>query len=423
MKRDRRSVRPAASFSIALALLGLPGATPLSAQGTAPPVPGSELTIYVMTMGVGGEVWERFGHNAIVVEDHRFGTSTAYNYGMFSFRQENFILRFLQGRMEYWMAGYPTEEDVPRYIAAQRSVWEQELNLMPEQRLELRRALEFNALPENRFYRYDYYRDNCSTRVRDAIDRVLDGRFHDQMRGPSPVTYRFHTQRLNTQSVPLYMGLLLALGHGVDAPITKWDEMFLPLKLRDYLREVRVPGQDGALVPLVKSERTLYASDAYPVPDAPPPWGPRFFLAGLVVGGALAWGGIAGRRAAAARWLLLVVGTFWALLTGLAGFVLAGLWAFTDHVMASRNENILQVSLFALALGLALPFALLDRPRALRGAKGLAIAVGGLSLAGLLIKVLPLFDQVNGQVLAFFVPVNLGLTLGVLGWVRTRPLP
>ncbi len=276
--------------------LALTWSVSLAAQSPSAPsaVPGSELTIYVMTMGTGAEVWERFGHNAVVVEDHRRGTSTAYNYGMFSFRQENFLLRFLQGRMNYWMAGYPTDEDVPRYVAAERSVWQQELNLTPAQRLAFRTYLQTNALPENRFYRYDYYRDNCSTRVRDAVDQVIGGAFHAQMGGPASGSYRFHTQRLNTQSLPLYTGLLLVLGHPVDAPRTKWEEMFLPLKLRDYLREVRIPDSTGQLVPLVRSERTLYQSQSFPVPDAPPNWWPAYLAVGAVFGGLLWWGGAAG---------------------------------------------------------------------------------------------------------------------------------
>ena len=169
----------------------------LSAQGrpaVAPaPVPGSELRISVLTMGVGAASWERFGHNAIVVEDGRQGTATAYNYGMFSFRSENFLLRFVQGRMLYWMAGYDANDVVASYRRAGRSVWEQELNLTPAQRVAFRDFLEWNARPENKFYRYDYYRDNCSTRVRDAVDSILGGAFKAQMQDPAEGTWRFHT--------------------------------------------------------------------------------------------------------------------------------------------------------------------------------------------------------------------------------------
>ncbi len=153
--------------------------------------PGSELTISVMTMGVGEEVWERFGHNAILVEDRRAGSSIAYNFGMFSFRQEHFLLHFLQGRMWYWMAGYPTEEEVPRYIAARRSVWQQELNLTPAERLAIREDLERNARDENKFYRYDYYLDNCSTRIRDVIDRASAVRSTPRCRRPRAAATAF----------------------------------------------------------------------------------------------------------------------------------------------------------------------------------------------------------------------------------------
>ena len=116
--------------------------------------------------------------------------------------------------------------------------------------------------------------------------------------------------------------------------------------------------------------------------------------------------------------MLLFGGTAWALITGLAGTILVGLWGLTDHLIASRNENALQVTIFALGLAVVLPFAGAERPAATRVARALAVLVGALSLLGLLLKVLPAFDQVNGQMLALFVPANLGLMLGSLAWAR-----
>ncbi|MDQ3207872.1 MAG: DUF4105 domain-containing protein, partial [Gemmatimonadota bacterium] len=122
-----------------------------------------------MTMGPGKAVWERFGHNAIWIHDPVQGTDKAYNYGLFDLRQENFLVRFLQGRMWYWMQGFPAQSYVELYRRANRSVWVQELEMPPQSRRELQNFLEWNERPENRFYHYDYYRDNCSTRVRDAL--------------------------------------------------------------------------------------------------------------------------------------------------------------------------------------------------------------------------------------------------------------
>ena len=198
-------------------------------------VPGSNLRISILTMGPGADVWERFGHNAIVVEDQADGSRVDYNYGMFSFRQENFVLRFIQGRMNYWMADEGANHMIANYMAAGRWVREQELNLTPTQRVEVRDFLQWNVRPENRFYRYDYFLDNCSTRVRDVIDSVLGGALHAQTGGPASGTFRFHTQRLVDNSLPLYTGLLIALGSRVDRPQTQWEEMFLPFKLHEYL--------------------------------------------------------------------------------------------------------------------------------------------------------------------------------------------
>ena len=163
------------------ALLIVSLATSLQAQRTTPPPrrpaapPETGLTVYLMTMGPGKYVWERFGHNAIWIHDPIHGTDQTYNYGLFDFHQQNFLLRFVQGRMWYWMRGYPAQSYVESYRRANRSVWVQELEIPPGARRELQQFLEWNELPENRFYHYDYYRDNCSTRVRDALDRALGG--------------------------------------------------------------------------------------------------------------------------------------------------------------------------------------------------------------------------------------------------------
>jgi hypothetical protein len=77
------------------------------------------------------------------------------------------------------MQGFDVEQHLGAYVAANRSIWIQELNLTPAQSAALRDFLEWNELPENRFYQYDPYRDNCSTRIRDAIDRVLGGRLKE----------------------------------------------------------------------------------------------------------------------------------------------------------------------------------------------------------------------------------------------------
>ena len=403
-----------------LALVLIVGVHDLRGQAAAPPShgpsapprvsPGSRLTVYLMTMGPGALVWERFGHNAIYIDDPDRGTDLAYNYGLFDLRQENFILRFIQGRMWYWMAGHSAQRYLEQYAADNRSVWLQELEMPAAARLELQRFLEWNALPENRFYHYDYYRDNCSTRVRDALDRVLGGAIRQQTDGVSAgTTYRFHTQRLTENDKLIFTGLLLALGPGVDRPISRWEEMFLPLALREHVRHVTVPGPDGSPVPLVKSERTLFESSASPPPPAPPRWLGWYLLIGTALGAAALVLGKRAERSRGARLALALLVGGWSLIVGMGGVVLAGLWGLTDHVMAYHNENLLQVNPISLVLAAAVVFPTGRRASLRRLAGGVALLIAGLALLGFVLQVLPGLDQVNGPIIALALPMHLGI--------------
>src|SRR5688500_18578995 len=161
---DQQTSRRAEGQMVRLTLLvaAFTGAMPVAAQAFVPPLfdqaphPGDALTVSLVTMGVGVRVWERFGHNAILVEDRARGTRTAYNYGLFDFRQEDFLVRFIQGRMWYWMQGLDADAMLQSYIRDNRSVWIQELELSPGQRVALQEFLLWNERPENRYYRYDY---------------------------------------------------------------------------------------------------------------------------------------------------------------------------------------------------------------------------------------------------------------------------
>lgn len=372
-----------------------------------------------MTMGPGKQVWERFGHNAIWIHDPARGTDLAYNYGLFDFRQQNFLLRFVQGRMWYWMEGFPAQSYVETYRRANRSVWVQELEIPPAARRELQAFLEWNERPENRFYHYDYYRDNCSTRVRDALDRALGGMIRETMdTTPTRRTYRYHTSRLTSNDPPVYTGLLLGLGHPVDRPISAWQEMFLPLALRLQLRKLTVAGSDGRRVPLVKSEQTLFESSEPPPPAAPPRWVLNYFLAGLAIGGLVFGVSGAAPNGGVARLGYLAITWVWLLMSGIAGLVLAGLWGLTDHAAAYWNENVLQTNLLALPLLWFVTRLAFGSSTAARPALVLASILAAFSLAGFVLKVSPQFYQVNADVIAIALPANVGVAAGI--WRMTR---
>ena len=396
---------------IAVALLLFSAAAPLRAQQ-----PGESLRIAVVTIGPGAKVWERFGHNAIMVEDTVTGEARWYNYGMFDFNAAGYWPRFLKGDMRYWMAGGDVRSELGFYIRDNRSVWIQELDLTPPQRLALKQFLEWNVLPENRFYHYDYYYDNCSTRVRDALDRVIGGAIKAQMEGkPSGTTFRSETRKLTESSLPVYIGIELGLGRPTDRPISQYEEMFLPMALRDHLQQVTLRDSTGAERPLVKAEETLYRSTAEVPPADPPTWWPWFLLTGVIVGGILLVSGQALATSRVARWSFGLLAGIWSLFAGLGGFLLAALWAFTHHTAAYANENLLQLCPLALVLLFLLP-RLLRRPREAHPlAARVALVMLLASLAGLVIKLLPGVSQMNWEIIAFALPVNVALAFGVAG--------
>ncbi|MEO5590468.1 MAG: DUF4105 domain-containing protein, partial [Gemmatimonadaceae bacterium] len=220
--------------------------------------PGSELTIYLLTMGPGDEVWEKFGHNAIWIHDETNRTDIAYHWGLFDFADKEFFPRFIQGRMRYSMGAFDLEQTIDAYRQANRTVWAQRLNLTSAQRSELAQFIAWNVRPENRYYRYDYFRDNCSTRVRDALDRALGGVIRKESATvPSRTSYRFHTERLTQDDWPVFTGTLMGLGEPVDEPISAYEEMFLPVRMMDRFRTLRV-NSAGGMIPLVADERVVF---------------------------------------------------------------------------------------------------------------------------------------------------------------------
>ena len=381
--------------------------SPLPAQ----PEPGSELTVTLLTYETGRLVFERFGHNAIWIHDSAKGTDRHYDYGRFDFDQKNFFLRFAQGKMWYSMGEDSLPQKYIQYYASEgRKVRAQELDLTPAQRRELRDFLEWNIRPENAGYAYDYYLDNCSTRIRDALDRVLGGAIRRYAEQPSGFTWREETRRLNEHNPFLYSGLMLALGQPVEEEMSRWGQMFLPIRLSEHLDSVKVAGPDGTLRPVVKSFRVIDEGGRWPVPARPSNWTWRYLAVGVVLGGVLMWvGGVS-------RGLFLALATLWALLAGIAGLVVTWLSLLSGHRAAHQNENILLFNLLVLALAVLLPFAIRRGGGALKTARRLALVVAALAALGLLLKLFPAFNQSNLELIALALPTHLGLWLEL----RTR---
>ncbi len=386
--------------------------------------PGANLSVHLLTIGRGDAIWERFGHNAIWIRDEDTGREASFNWGMFDFDQADFVPRLVRGTMLYWMAARDTESSLAEARSANRPVWVQELALNPGQKLELLTSLQRTALPENRFYRYDYYRDNCSTRVRDALDRVLGG----SLRRASAVdttrhTYRWHTRRLLRDVPAAYVGIQVVLGPSADQPLTSWEEAFLPIRLMEEVRRVEVPDGRGGTRPLVIQERQLVESTRPPEPQEPPNALIWFLASGLLWGGSiLVLSRRGGRLGAMGRLSLAVLAGGWTLLAGVGGTILLSAWLFTDHEFWFRNLNLLQIHPLFLLLAIAFG-VFLFRGSFPRWGRFLALVIGVLAGIGLLAGLLPGMGQSNGEVLAFFVPMNLALAIGSQGLFGSRETP
>jgi len=292
--------------------------------------------VWLVTYGPGEIYWQRFGHNAIWIRDTDLGLDHVFNFGFFDFEQENFFLRFLQGRLLYFSAAQPAQREFAYYIDENRSIRAQRLRLLPAQSLRLVEYLVDEVQPENRDYLYDYYTHNCSTRVRDALDLALGGSLANGLRPVMGVqNWRDHTRRLTAGDFWLYLGLEIVLGARIDQPISRWDEFFIPSELAASLAAIEHPGADG-LQPLVLEDVMLYQSSLKPPPAVPGNWWPRYLLmsTGLL---AIAW--LACRLLRMVNPKLLVHG--WLLFSGLAGLVMLFFWFFTDHVAVGQNLNLL----------------------------------------------------------------------------------
>lgn len=290
--------------------------------------------IAVLTMGPGADYWSRFGHNAVLVEAED-GSRTSYNYGYFDFEQPGFLRRFLQGRMLYRLVALPYERDLAQYADEGRSVALQWLDLAPAQATAIAEFLAWNALPENADYRYDYYTQNCSTKVRDIVDRAIDGELKRQTHGRSRgLTLRSESLRLSAPDAWMYYGIHLLLTEPTDRPISRWEESYVPQRLHDALMLVRL--DDGR--PLVASTEKVLPQRI----DGAATSEPRFALAALLVGTLLAFTlrtawrqqGLAGTASRA------VIALFW-LSSSLAGALMLGLWLGTEHSAAWANRNLL----------------------------------------------------------------------------------
>jgi hypothetical protein len=348
-----------------------------------------------VTYGPGEIYWQRFGHNGIWIRDEDLGLDHVFNFGFFDFAQKDFLRNFLQGRLLYFVAAQPAQQEFTQYINENRSIRVQRLALMPEEALKLADYLVHEAQPANRDYLYDYYWNNCSTRVRDALDTALGGSLSKQYQPlPANMDMRDQTRRLTIADFWLYLGLEMGLGSPVDRPISRWDEFFIPGVLADGMADLSA----GADVPgsrVVLEDTMIYDSTLPGPPERVAAWWPRYLLFSAAI---LACALLLSRWNTRLTPVFLARG--WLTLSALLGGALVYLWFFTNHAVTQGNLNLLLFN----------PLWLLVLPgrRLFRVIGVLVLASGAIAM---LMTVLPP-GQYTADLLAAFLPLNL-----VAAWV------
>ena len=295
--------------------------------------------IGVVTMAPGEVFFERFGHDAIVVAESGL-EPVSYNFGYFDPSEPDFVANFARGRMMYWLVALPLAQDLQQYRAAGRGATLQWLDLPPAQARELADSLAARADSPAARYRYDYYRANCATMVRDALDQAMGGHLQAQLAGRSAGnSWRSESVRLARPAAWMWLGFDLLLGPAADRPLSRWEEAFVPMRLADSLR--LASNSEGRALVAEEIELLPHYLDAEPA-EAPRrlwPW----LLAGIGLAIALT---LSTRRA---RLHGALAAGFWAG-TGLLGLLMSVLWLATEHTAGWANHNLLLCSPLALAM-------------------------------------------------------------------------
>ncbi|HEN47154.1 MAG TPA: DUF4105 domain-containing protein [Mizugakiibacter sp.] len=383
-------------------------AAALPAHAGLATAPGSQLEVSLLTYGPGTVYWERFGHDAILLRDRLSGQAVTFNYGVFDFSQKHFLLNFIRGHMRYSMDANPAATDIANYVEAGRWIEQQRLTLTPAQRAKLRDFLLWNLQPAHRRYDYEYFTDNCSTRVRDALNFATDGAIKAQLSvHSSSLTFRNQTDRLLAPDPALMLLADLALGPYADQPLNAWQSTFIPMALMNSLENVQVTDATGHRQPLLSSQSRLYAGRLLPPPARAPQLAWPLGLAGLVLASLILLLTHSSRPILdrSGHWLAAI----YIVLAGLAGTLMLLLWTLTAHQAAWGNENLL---LFNPLQWLLLP-ALLKHPnqpsRYRPFARYLAAFLATVAMLALLARRLEWLPQQNLPWILLALPIALSL--------------
>lgn len=284
--------------------------------------------ISLLTCEPGSEIYALFGHSAIRYENPAKQEDWVFNYGMFSFKEPNFVMRFVKGETDYQLGVVPFRYFEAEYGMRGSSVYQQELNLTNAEKEKLAGLLFENYLPANRVYRYNYFYDNCTTRARDKIEESIQGKVVYPV-SDRVVSYRDILHEFTAGSEWSEFGIDLCLGSEADEPIDERKQMFAPFYMLAAARGAVIHRTD-TMMPFVRKETKIVDAVLEDEPAFPlSPMACALLLLAvtvIIVGRGL----YKGRQCLA--WNVVMF-----LLQGLGGCIIAFLFFFSLHPTVGSN--------------------------------------------------------------------------------------
>ncbi len=223
-------------------------------------VPG----VFLLTCGPGTETYSRWGHSALRIVDGTSGTDRVYNWGVFDFNTPAFAWKFARGRLEYMLGVTTYERFIQEYFMEGRWMQSQKINIEPAETEKLIHLIQDNLRPENVKYRYDFFYDDCATRIRDLLEKVIGENmvYSPEIVGEAP-SFRFLTGKYLMTAPWLKLGIDLLMGSPGNKKATVRDRMFLPLDMQKGLSDI-VIYRNGKMIPLLQNPVTVLEKNLEP---------------------------------------------------------------------------------------------------------------------------------------------------------------
>lgn len=311
-------------------------------------IQAQDYRVSLLTCDPGEELYSAFGHSAIRVMDPETGQDFVFNYGTFNFNTPNFYGKFAAGKLDYMLSVSTYADFIEDYYNQERGVREQVLNLSTQQAQFLVEYLQVNYSPERRNYRYEFFFNNCATKVRDAMELTLGDNliWNDQEKEADEKTFRTLIDEYVLRLPWADLGIDLALGSVIDRDATPREEQFLPDYMEAAFARAEIQG-DGPTRPFVKESSVIleFPNNQFTMSSINPYW---IFWVVAILFTAVTFIGFKKKK------LLIGFDVAFFGLIGIMGIVIFFLWFATEHTATKWNWNLLWAFPGHLVLAVAL---------------------------------------------------------------------